>query len=306
MRLAAARPMQARAFASPVPFPKGSTAATGGSQHLETNVRSETNRLEKTAERFWEHVNVKKASDESGYLVQLDQSPIKTPSGLPLLVPTPKPALAHLVAHEWRVLPSLKIKPHSLLLTSTAARAVDLSKDFAAPKGEIVREEIIEALLPYLDTDTLLIFSPVKDCEGTLRPAQEEIYRPIIKEAEEFWTRTAGADAEPVQLTWLDTENCISGNSQTAATREVVANWIRSLDSWQLAALERATMTAKSLIIGMNIATLQMSVEQASKATRLETIHQTDIWGEVEDTHDVDFHDMERSLSCAYIIASNC
>lgn len=302
---ATARPAQVRSFASPVPFPK-SAAATGGAQHLETNVRSETNRLEKTAERFWEHVNVKKASDDSGYLVQLDKSAIKTPSGLPLLVPAPKPALAQLIAHEWRVLPSLKIKPHSLLLTSTAARAVDLSQDFEGPKGEAVREDIIEALLPYLDTDTLLIFSPVKDCEGTLRPAQEETYRPIIKAAEEFWTRTAGASAEPVKLTWLDTENCISGNSQNAATKKVVADWIRSLDTWQLSALERATMTAKSLIIGMNIATLQMSVEKASEAARLETIHQTGIWGEVEDTHDVDFHDMERSLACAYLIASDC
>lgn len=296
-----------RAFASPAThIPAGSkgsiktVAATSsaGAQHLESNVPSETNRLEKTAERFWEKVSVAPSADGESLFVQLDGKSIKTPKGLPLAIPARKKALAHLIAQEWRVLPNLKIKPHSLQLTSLAARAVDLEVDIKENGGDLVKDDIVDALLPYLDTDTLLVFAPIKDCEGTLRPAQEEVYRGIIKQAEQFW-------ANGVILSWLDTEICIAGNTQSEETKKVVGEWIRSLDTWQLVALERATMTAKSLISGMNIATRRMSVEDVSVAATLETIHQTKVWGEVEDTHDVDYHDIRRSLGSAYLLASD-
>lgn len=263
---------------------------------METNLPTETNRLEKTAERFWEKVSV--GTVPEGLVVQLDGKAIKTPGGRPLVIPAEKKALAHLIAHEWRILPSLKIKPHSLQLTSLAARAVDLSAEFSEGNADLIKADIVDALLPYLDTDTLLVFAPLKDCEGTLRPAQEELYRSIIKNAETFW-------GHGVILSWLDTEICIAGNTQSSETKQVVGDWIKSLDTWQLVALERATMTAKSLISGMNIATRQMSVEDVAVACTLETIHQTQVWGEVEDTHDVDFHDMRRSLGSAYLLASD-
>lgn len=271
---------------------------TSGAQHLETNAVTETNRLEKTAERFWEKVTVGTSQNGEGLVIQLDGKAIKTPGGRPLVIPSQKKALAHLIAHEWRVLPSLKIKPHSLQLTSLAARAVDLSAELQPVHGDPVREDIVDALLPYLDTDTLLVFAPLKDCEGTLRPAQEEVYRPIISAAEAFW-------GPGVILSWLDTEICIAGNTQSEETKKIVGDWIRGLDTWHLVALERATMTAKSLISGMNIATRKMCVEDVAVACTLETIHQTQVWGEVEDTHDVDFHDMRRSLGSAYLLASD-
>lgn len=291
-------------------------ATTSPAQHMESNIPTETNRLEKTAERFWEKVSVTPASSTtttsasstgagpnttpSGFYIQLDGKSVKTPGGRPLLIPSEKPALAHLIAHEWRILPSLKIKPHSLQLTSLAARAVDLNGEGfgTTDAGRLAQNDIVSALLPYLDTDTLLIFSPHKDCEGTLRPAQEKIYRPIIAAAEKFWGKS-------VVLSWLDTELCIAGNNQSPETKAVVGDWIKSLDPWELVSLERATMTAKSLISGMNIATHQMSVEDVAEACTLETIYQTQVWGEVEDTHDVDFHDIRRSLGSAYLLAYN-
>lgn len=297
----------ARSYASPAThIPAGSVGSikpiastTSAAQHLETNAPSETNRLEKTAERFWEKVTVTPASDgQDGYYIQLDGKSIKTPKGLPLLIPARKKTLAHLIAHEWRILPNLKIKPHSLQLTSLAARAVDLIEDMKANE-QLVKDDIVDALLPYLDTDTLLVFAPLKDCEGTLRPAQEEVYRPIIKAAEDFWAPNG------LTLSWLDTEICIAGNKQTPETKQVVADWIRGLDTWQLVALERATMTAKSLISGMNIATRRMPLEDVAVAATLETIHQTQVWGEVEDTHEVDYHDLRRSLGSAYLLASD-
>ncbi|VVT57377.1 uncharacterized protein SAPINGB_P005665 [Magnusiomyces paraingens] len=280
--------------------------------HLERNIPTETNRLEKTHERFWEKVtlgNTRKGSQESSdYVILLDGKPIKTPAGNPLVIPSQKPSLAQLTAHEWTVLPSLKIKPHLVPLTSLASRAIDLAW---TEHGNLSRidsaalENIVEALLPYLDTDTLLVFAPYRDCEGKLRPAQEKEYRPLISKAEKFWTDSSKS-SKPMSLNWLDSETMgFSLNKQSSETKEAVSQWIRSLDTWKLVALERATMSAKSLIIGMLVATGNISVPEAVRAATLETIYQTELWGEVQDSHDVDFHDMQRTLASAYILGSD-
>lgn len=269
----------------------------------ESNNLSETNRTEKTMEKFWSKVgtapykpetsvNGLKAVGYDGDVVTLDSKAIKTPSGFPLVVPSYKnPALVHLIAQEWSVMPSLKIKPHAVPLTSLAARAVDLQH---SEEGHLEQDAIVNHLLPYLDTDTLLVFSPVKDCDGTLRKAQDEEYRPIIKLAEKFWG---------VDLNILDTEISLFGNKQSDETRAKVVDWIKSLDTWKLAALERATTAARSLIAGMLIVTDQLSPEEVSRLVDLETTHQTAYWGEVEDTHDVQHFDIRRLLGSSYLTA---
>lgn len=288
---------------------KGNSSRSAAN-HVETNVKSETNRLEKTLERFWEKVTTKVQPEEpykGSFTVCLDDKSIKTPNGHPLIVPASKPVLANLIAHEWTVLPSLKIKPHLVPLTSLASRAIDLTHGNSLdPNAEINAEtldNIIEALMPYLDTDTMLVFSPTTDCEGKLRPAQEAEYRPIITYAEEFWA-PYNDDKKSFKLNWLDTEvSGFTGNKQGVEARKAVSNWIKSLDSWKLVALERATMSAKSLIIGMMLITNKMTVTEAVRAATLESVYQTELWGEVEDSHDVDFHDLKRTLGSAYVLA---
>lgn len=255
------------------------------SGRVENNTKSETNRAERTLEKFWTKVDVKPHEDNH-YAVALDSSPIKTPKGNKLVVPSS--TVAHLLAQEWSVITSLKIKPHSLPLTSLAARAIDLK---ASPSE---RQDVVEHLMPYLDTDTLLIFAPSDDCEGTLRLAQEDQYRPVINRAEDFWK---------VRLNWLDGDTMLFGNTQTEGTKAVVRKWIESLNPWQFAALERATITGKSLIAGFIVLNRIHSVDQIADLVNLEIIHQTQLWGEVEDTHDVNHTDLRRYLGSSYIIS---
>lgn len=255
------------------------------SGRVEQNTKSETNRAEKTLEKFWTKVDVKPHQDNH-YAVALDSSPIKTPKGHKLVVPSS--TVAHLLAQEWSVITSLKIKPHSLPLTSLVARAIDL-KDSPSE-----RQEVVEHLLPYLDTDTLLVFAPSDDCEGTLRLAQEDQYRPVINRAEDFWK---------VRLNWLDGDTMLFGNTQTEETKAIVREWIGSLDPWQFAALERATITAKSLIAGLLLVNRTHSVDQIADLANLEIIHQTQLWGEVEDTHDVNHADLRRFLGSSYVVS---
>lgn len=164
---------------------------------MEKNSVTETNRLEKTLERFWEKVTIGRRSnnddkDQDNFVILLDDKPIKTPGGNQLVIPNSKPTLAHLIVHEWTILPSLKIKPHLVPLTSLSSRAIDLTYRTENSNQLIdssILDNITDALLPYLDTDTLLVFSPHQDCEGKLREAQESEYRPLVSFAEEFWTK---------------------------------------------------------------------------------------------------------------------
>lgn len=55
----------------------------------------------------------------------------------------------------------------------------------------------------------------------------------------------------------------------------------------------------KSFIISMALVKRHLNVEQASNAAHVEVNSQIQRWGEVEDTHDVDFHDVRRQLGSA-------
>uniref|UniRef100_A0A060TB74 ARAD1D32824p n=1 Tax=Blastobotrys adeninivorans TaxID=409370 RepID=A0A060TB74_BLAAD len=255
------------------------------SGRVESNDQTETNRAEKTLEKFWEKVTVK--PDEGAFTVCLDTKPIKTPKGNTLTVP--QATLAHLIHQEWSVITGNKILPHSLPMTSLVARAIDIADD----QPERIR--IISHLLPYLDTDTMLILSPDSECEGNLRKAQDKLYPEVKLMAELFWG---------TKLSSLDGNVALYGNVQSDETKGIVTKWMESLDHWQLAALERTTIIAKSLLAGMLTITHKRSVDQISDLVNLEAIHQTELWGEVEDTHDVNHVDMRRFIGSAYLLAA--
>lgn len=215
---------------------------------------------------------------------------MKSPGGNHLEVPHYKPeALSELISQEWRVLPSLKLKSHMVPLTSLAGRSIDILPE--------QREEALNKLMPYLDTDTLVVLSPKKDCNGELRAAQEALYPHIIEDACQVW------NVPYKNIRILDTEVSLFGNYQTEETKVNVRKWIQSLDNWQFASFERATTAAKSLIIGMNIVLGKRPVSELAMLSSLDIIHQTALWGEVEDTHDVDRADLHRLLGAAYINA---
>lgn len=280
----------------------------------ESNKKTETNRLEKTLSKFWEKVSVKKNTDNN-YSVQLDSKVIKTPLGYDLLVPENRKTLAYLLANEWQTLPSLHIRPYLVPLTSLVSRSIDLhhaqqsnDEEIRAKIGDL--STVKSLLLRYLDTDTLCVFSPTEDCDGELRKQQEEFYLPFIKEMGEFLGKYS-ENGKPVEITYLDSEkDGLIGNSQPSATREAAATFLNSLDMWDLVALEKATLTAKSFLIGVAIIrnansedSFNVSVDELSRLANLETVLQTARWGEVEDTHDVDKVDVKRNLASASLIA---
>lgn len=287
---------------------------------LENNVKTETNRLEKTLTKFWKHVEVNRSRDGRQLTIELDGKPVRTPLGHRLEVPADKQQLAHLVGFEWANLTSTQIKPHHVPLTSLVSRVVDLERANSSTSGdaELVakvgrKSDIVEVLLRYLDTDTLLVFSPRAEYEGRLRQDQEKRYRPIIADVERFLGRYREDGAGPVQLTYLDSDtDGLRGNKQPEATKRAAQRFLESLDYWQLVAFEKVVLHCKSFICGLLVLNAKahvgaadihpVSLEDIAQAASLEIIHQTDKWGEVEDTHDVDYQDIRRNINSAALI----
>ncbi|GEQ68504.1 hypothetical protein JCM33374_g2172 [Metschnikowia sp. JCM 33374] len=323
------------ATSTSMPFPTPQTPLGGDTN----NVKSETNRLEKTLSKFWKDVSAKLNSSTGEYEICLDEKPLKTPLGNKLTIPQHKKQLASLVSHEWDSLADLKIKPNSLPLTSMVSRAVDLCHVHQAEKVDLNLvskigdlQDIKSNMLRYLDTDTCLIFTTEDDNEGRLRKRQHELYRPLISEYESFFTefgrkhRLLPSNDHTVKLEYLDCEtDGLRGNGQTVATQTVVMSWLDKLPIYDLVALEKAILSSKSFLCGASIlrsnATdptavaelyqvnksspethFRKTVDEIVEMGNLETIFQTAEWGEVEDTHDVDNADWIRNLSSAALV----
>ncbi|AGO12218.1 AaceriAEL140Cp [[Ashbya] aceris (nom. inval.)] len=291
------------------------TTPLGIDKSSENNLQTETNRLAKTLTKFWDKVDL---ASEGGYVtVAIDGKPVRTPLGSPLRVDKKRGILAHMLREEWAGLTSLAVKPYSLPLTSLVSRCIDLETvsapdcdpDTIAKVGGD-RKVISEGLLRYLDTDTLLCFSPRSEFEGALREAQDEMYKPIIAGVETLLSEVGGM---PVTLRCLDADvHGLRGNAQSQETRAAAGKYMDSLAVWDLAVFEKVVLTTKSFIcgilllqnkIGTAAPALKLSTEDIARAATLETIYQVERWGEVEDTHDVNHRDIRRNINAAAIVA---
>ncbi|EJS43206.1 atp12p [Saccharomyces arboricola H-6] len=287
---------------------------------IENNSPTETNRLSKTSQKFWEKVSLNRDSENKKIALQLDGKTIRTPLGNGIIVDDSRSLLAYLLKLEWSSLSSLSIKTHSLPLTSLVARCIDLQmiNEPGCDPQLIAKiggnsDAIKDQLLRYLDTDTLLVFSPINEFEGKLRTEQNESYLPLIKGIEGFLSKFSSKP--DVQLQVLDADiHGLRGNQQSDIVKDAATKYMDGLSPWDLAILEKAVLTTKSFICGVLLlenkkypehlpSTLRVDMETIVRAATLETIFQTEKWGELEDTHDVDKRDFIRKIHTAAIAA---
>lgn len=212
-------------------------------------------------------------------------------------------------------------------MTSIAARAQNIAE--AEANGDrSERDKLLKVMMRHLDTDTLLCWAPEKniheglDMERTggegrnegLRQVQMRVAKPIISYLNtSVWP---GVEIKP----GLD-ENSIFPSQQSEVTRSIISGWIYGLPAYELAALERATFACKSLLIGARLTIewseefrevqraakegeVRFGIEEAAQAGTIEVRWQTGMWGEVEDTHDVDKEDVRRQLGAAVLVVS--
>jgi ATP synthase F1 complex assembly factor 2 len=267
-------------------------------------------------------------TSSEGLQILLDKRPIRRPSKAILNVPHHKPHLASALALEWDLLVSAQqaLRPDLIPLTSLVSRALDISDEDAAG-GDSIRSSIVTTVMRYLDTDSLLCWAPEPspDPPGyethvsrteSLRSIQQRTAVPIIA----YLTTRVWPGIEIVpdedQLT-------IVPRPQPQMTKDVIRGWVNGLPAFELAGLERAVLAGKTLLGAVRLvvewsselahlrdedgaldAREKFGVEKAAKAASLEVDWQTGMWGEVEDTHDVNREDVRRQFGSVVLLVS--
>ena len=260
------------------------------------------------------------------FQVLLDKRPVRVAGRNALAIPKSKPHLAAGVALEWDLLKSASqaLKQHYIPITSLISRALDIQTADDNNNSEL-RDEIVNAAMKYLSTDSLLCWAPdvttveanvededVKQVQG-LRNVQMKIAHPIITYlTETVWPR--------IELRPILRPDSILPLSQSDETNERVRQWVAQLPSFELAGLERAFLASKSLLIAArlivqwseaftsirngDVGEERFDIDRAAAASMSEVAWQTERWGEVEDTHDVDKEDLRRQLGSAILLVS--
>lgn len=246
---------------------------------------SATDRAEKTLQRFWKKVSVGYAEKDGAlehFTVLLDKRSLRTPGGNPFTVPADRPLLACLVAEEWDTQNKV-MKPHSLPLTSLVSRAID------GLASERDRQEVEAYLMRYFVTDAICFHETKPD---VLVRMQQERWDPLIAWTKEFF-----------QIEVNVARGSLS-NEQPQASYDRLAGVLSNLSPLDLASMERAVMTTKSIMTSFALLYAHIDAEQAALAAEVETASQASTWGAVEDAHDVDHAELRRqlaSVACAQV-----
>ncbi|PWZ00731.1 ATP12-domain-containing protein [Testicularia cyperi] len=237
------------------------------------------NRAERLKRRFWKNVTLEEQPSAGGFKICLDGRAIRSPGGGEIVIPSERKLLAAAIAHEWQEQGN-QLKPHTLPLTSLAARALEGCSN---PQD---RAQIESDLLRYLENETVCF----QESQPTaLVQLQDEHWTPLISHI----NSTFDVDIEPFQG--------LLGNSHSDKVMQTFKSHLEALDSFDLAAFERSVMISKSFLISVALIQGHLDVEKACQAAQVEVQSQINRWGEVEDSHDVDHADLRRTLGSVAI-----
>ncbi|CCJ30541.1 unnamed protein product [Pneumocystis jirovecii] len=209
------------------------------------------------------------------YQIFENENPLKTISGNVFKFPLRKRSFAYMVSQELCSSVFKRSQYHLLPLTSLASKAIDI---FSL---ESARENTYNALLKYLDTDTVLIFAPETQSNGELLALQKKLWEPLHDWAQMYWK---------INIFKVFSDLGINVRPQPQETKNKITLWMRTLDKWQFAALDRAVCATKSFIIGAkmiatenNLLSNHLSPEKACDLAQLEINFQISQWGEIKE-----------------------
>ncbi|MGZ8995121.1 MAG: ATP12 family chaperone protein [Rhodospirillales bacterium] len=210
-----------------------------------------------TSQRFYKTATTSPADGDAtglGFAVRLDQRPIRTPGGRPLILP--RQALAEAIAGEWRA-QSKRIDVAAMPFTRLAATAVDRVAEGKAA--------VVETLLAYAGGDVLCYRAE----EPTdLMARQHQRWQPLLD-----WA----ADRLGAHL--VVTHGILPVAQPEPAVAALRAA-LEALDSWQLTALAVIAQTCGSLVIALALAQGRIDAAEAFALSQLDESYQIERWGE--------------------------
>ncbi|KAK0408817.1 hypothetical protein QR680_004178 [Steinernema hermaphroditum] len=232
--------------------------------------------------KFYKEASVALDSSSAApqYQVLLDGRKLRTTAKKVLAVESE--SLAHAIAHEWNSQKECIDRTHMRLtgLTFTA-----LDNPFEQSK-----ETLVQSIIEYLDTDTILTFA---DQPERLVALQEQKWSPVIEWANKEY-----------QMDIRPTRSIIEGAYITEESRARLENYLMSQPFWTLIGLQYAVEAVKSVLITLAAASHSIGADQGAELARLEQIFQTEIWGNVEWSHDIEHLELTSRLSSAVLFAN--
>ncbi|MEW4448659.1 ATP12 family protein [Qipengyuania sp. JC766] len=201
--------------------------------------------------RFYKDATARREGD--GWLVMLDERPVKTAQGKLQIVPSL--GLAEAMAAEWRAQGEM-LDPRSLPLRDLA----DLAIDVVAPDPQ---QTIIETL-PFAETDTLCY----RGDPGTpLFERQEALWEPLLENLERH------------TATRFERISGVLHRPQPAETIDALSRELAQLDPFRMAAVRTMASLAASLCIALAALDPDSDPQELWNAANLEEDWQAEQWG---------------------------
>ncbi|MCR9225205.1 MAG: ATPase [Hyphomonas sp.] len=209
--------------------------------------------------RFYKHAAA--APVGSGYSVELDGRPIKTPAKATLTLPTA--ALADAVANEWAGQGEM-LDLQAMTLTRLANVAIDRTPD--------TRADLADELARYAGTDVTCYLA---DAPTELRERQDAAWRP--------WRDWAGQELGIVLVPVIG----LMASPQPPASLEAVRAHALKLDDYRLTALTWACSLLGSAVLALAVERGALTAPDALNASIVDEDWQIEQWGEDEEAMQV-------------------
>ncbi|XP_046675926.1 ATP synthase mitochondrial F1 complex assembly factor 2 [Homalodisca vitripennis] len=224
--------------------------------------------------RFYRKVGILKSDGK--YEITLDQRKLKTPKGTILKVDNEALALA--VATEWDSQKEV-IQRNNMHLTALSSTVID------NPNNN-TKYDIVQQILSFLDTDTILFYS--KEEDGLYQLQQKE------------WQPQIDWFCERFEVTLAATESIGIVN----VLPETKAALQRQLLSYNFSAIHGflfAVEALKSIILTSACVERRLNISNAVLLSRLEEEYQCGHWGRVEWAHDLSQLDLQARVAAAVL-----
>lgn len=201
--------------------------------------------------RFWTRAEA--VPRDSGWAVELDGKPLRTPARASLIVPTE--ALAREIAAEWAAVGD-RVDPRSMPLTGLANGAVDR----VTPE----RGVFAASLARYAEAD--------------LACYRAEAPRELVSRQAESWDALLAWARRRFDVDFRTTCGIVHV-PQPAATVERLAHAVATLDPFRLAALSQLVTIGGSLLAALAVVEGALTAEDAWLAVSIDERWQLEQWG---------------------------
>jgi chaperone required for assembly of F1-ATPase len=201
--------------------------------------------------RFYRRATV--VAGDAGFVVALDDRPVKTPAKAILSLPTAE--LAAAIAAEWEAQGEV-IDPRTMPLTRLAATALD------RVSGR--RDAVIDDITAYGGSDLLCYRA---DAPEELVARQHRAWQPLLDWAAERWGAT------------LYTTRGVVPVEQPVSALDALRIAVAAFADFPLTGLASAVQTTGSLIVGLALARARIDAEAAYRLALLDECFQAERWG---------------------------